>query len=136
LVDLIAHGREALFEDMDLSRTVGWVSTIFPVLLELEREAEARAAIQSIQAQLKQIPHNGINYGLLRYSRNEAEIAEKFQARPRPEVYFNYMGLTAASLSRFRQIMMKGGYFFDVGPARPSCDLRRESRRRARQSRY
>jgi len=119
MVDLIAHGREALFEDMDLSRTVGWVSTIFPVLLELEPGADARAAVRSIQAQLRQIPHNGINYGLLRYSRNEVGIAEKFQARPQPEVYFNYMGLTAASLSRFKQIMMKGGYFFDVGPARP-----------------
>jgi len=119
LVDLIAHGREALFEDMDLSRTVGWVSTIFPVLLELERDVEGREAVRSIQTQLRQIPHNGVNYGLLRYSRNDAEIAQKLQARPKPEVYFNYMGLTAATLSRFRQIMMKGGYFFDVGPARP-----------------
>ena len=52
---------------MDLSRTVGWFTTVYPALLSLDREAGPGTALQSIKEQLRAIPANGIGYGLLRY---------------------------------------------------------------------
>lgn len=92
LIDLEGHGREALFEDVDLSRTVGWFTTIFPVWLDLEGVRDAGEALKSIKAQLRRIPNKGIGYGMLRYLSEDAEIEEKMRAVPRADVSFNYLG--------------------------------------------
>ncbi len=92
LVDLEGHGREAIFEDVDLSRTVGWFTTIYPVLLELGEAWHVRDVLRSIKEQLRRIPNRGIGYGLLRYLGGEAQVAEKLQGLPRAEVSFNYLG--------------------------------------------
>jgi amino acid adenylation domain-containing protein/non-ribosomal peptide synthase protein (TIGR01720 family) len=92
LVELEGHGREELFDGVDLSRTVGWFTSAFPVLLDLS-EAETRvAALKSIKEQLRRIPHGGIGYGLLRYSNDDAEAVAQLRALPAAEVSFNYLG--------------------------------------------
>jgi NRPS condensation-like uncharacterized protein len=85
LVDLEGHGREAIFEDVDLSRTVGWFTTIFPVLLNLGKVSEPGEVLKSIKEQLRRIPNNGIGYGLLRYLSKDTEIVKKLQAIPQAE---------------------------------------------------
>jgi amino acid adenylation domain-containing protein/thioester reductase-like protein/non-ribosomal peptide synthase protein (TIGR01720 family) len=92
LVDLEGHGREPLFDDVDLSRTVGWFTTLFPVLLDLAEASDAREALQSVREQLRGIPHRGIGYGMLRYLSEDTEIVEKMRALPQAEVSFNYLG--------------------------------------------
>ena len=67
LVDLEGHGREPLFDDVDLSRTVGWFTSLFPVLLELPSVKDPGEILKSVKEQLRHIPHHGIGYGLLRY---------------------------------------------------------------------
>src|ERR687886_738282 len=91
LVDLEGHGREEILEAVDLSRTVGWFTTIFPVLLELQ-EDDPGEALKSVKEQLHGIPHRGIGYGLLRYLKEDAAITEKLRVLPQPEVSFNYLG--------------------------------------------
>jgi amino acid adenylation domain-containing protein/non-ribosomal peptide synthase protein (TIGR01720 family) len=117
-VDLISHGREPLFEDIDLSRTIGWMSIIYPVLFEVEAGADLSAALQSIAEQRRRIAHNGLGYCLLRYYRRDAEIVEKLRARPLPEVYFNYMGPVTPQSSELRQVVLMGGYVCDTAPRR------------------
>ncbi len=91
LLDLEGHGREELFEDMDLSRTAGWFTSIFPVLLDLEKfSGSSGEAIKAIKEQLRQIPQRGIGYGLLRYLKPEA--ARSLQTMPQAQVSFNYLG--------------------------------------------
>jgi amino acid adenylation domain-containing protein/non-ribosomal peptide synthase protein (TIGR01720 family) len=91
LIDLEGHGREELFEDIDLSRTVGWFTSIFPVLLDLRTTAnDTGAALIAIKEQLHCIPHHGIGYGLLRYLNKKA--ASQLQALPQAQVSFNYFG--------------------------------------------
>ncbi|HEX6290386.1 MAG TPA: amino acid adenylation domain-containing protein [Herpetosiphonaceae bacterium] len=90
-LDLEGHGREDLFERVDLSRTVGWFTTIFPVLLDLEASHEPGRAIKAIKERLRQIPQRGIGYGLLRHL-GPAEIQEQLSDRPASEVGFNYLG--------------------------------------------
>lgn len=85
------HGREQLIKDLDLSRTVGWFTSIFPVRLELpvsEGEWEPGRALKSIKEQLRKVPRRGIGYGLLRYLKNGSGLA----AMPEPTMVFNYFG--------------------------------------------
>lgn len=92
LTDLEGHGREAIFEDVDISRTVGWFTTLFPVLLDLRCISEPGEALKTVKETLRCIPNQGIGYGLLRYLSGEPEATEKFHAPPQAEVSFNYLG--------------------------------------------
>ncbi len=95
LVDVEGHGREAVIEGLDISRTVGWFTTIFPVLLDLETgrsDMELGNVIKIVKEQVRGIPRNGIGYGLLRYMSNEAEIRAALPAMPQAEISFNYLG--------------------------------------------
>ncbi|MEG1039170.1 MAG: amino acid adenylation domain-containing protein [Pseudomonas sp.] len=83
LVLLEGHGREALFDDVDLSRTVGWFTSLFP--LRLSPMGEAGAALKAVKEQLRAVPDKGIGYGVLRY----------LGAAPLPAqtgILFNYLG--------------------------------------------
>ncbi len=92
LVDMEGHGREDLFEDVDLSRTVGWFTTLFPLRLKLEAINEPGEALKSVKEQLRRIPNRGIGYGVLRYLNKNAATSKKLQARPQAQVSFNYLG--------------------------------------------
>ncbi len=97
LIDLEGHGREELFDGVDLSRTVGWFTGIFPVLLVLPRFCSSGEAIKSIKEQLRGIPHKGMGYGLLQYL-GTAELAARLKSQPSPQVTFNYLGQFGQSL--------------------------------------
>ncbi|NUT98557.1 MAG: AMP-binding protein, partial [Saccharothrix sp.] len=59
------HGREELFDDVDLSRTVGWFTTVYPVALDVPREWGA--ALKAVKEQLRAVPRRGIGFGALRH---------------------------------------------------------------------
>jgi amino acid adenylation domain-containing protein/non-ribosomal peptide synthase protein (TIGR01720 family) len=92
LVELEGHGREQLFADVDLSRTVGWFTAVFPVLLQLEEGENPGLALKTVEEQLRQVPNRGIGYGLLRYLTQDSTIPLKLQALAKAEVLFNYLG--------------------------------------------
>jgi amino acid adenylation domain-containing protein/non-ribosomal peptide synthase protein (TIGR01720 family) len=92
LIEIEGHGREAIFEDVDLSRTAGWFTTIFPVRLELGRAANPGDALRSIKEQLHRVPRRGIGYGLLRYLSQNTELRDTLKTLPQAEVAFNYLG--------------------------------------------
>ena len=92
LIELEGHGREEILANTDLSRTVGWFTTIFPVLLDLGANLEPGEAIKTTKEQLRRIPNRGINYGVLRYLSNDASIREKLTNLPQAAVRFNYLG--------------------------------------------
>jgi len=89
--NLEGHGRENLFEDVDLSRTLGWFTSIFPVLLQLpeaQGDWQPGEALKSIKEQVRQIPRRGIGYGILRYLVPNSGLGKE----PEPWVVFNYLG--------------------------------------------
>ncbi|HET9223340.1 MAG TPA: condensation domain-containing protein, partial [Roseiflexaceae bacterium] len=92
LVDLEGHGREELWDGLDLSRTVGWFTAIFPVALELAPDVNPVAALKSIKEQLAYIPRRGIGYSLLRYLSGDADLVAKLRELPQAEISFNYLG--------------------------------------------
>jgi amino acid adenylation domain-containing protein/non-ribosomal peptide synthase protein (TIGR01720 family) len=85
-VDLEHHGR--VLEGLDLSRTVGWLSATYPVLLEIDPESSIDAQIHTVKRQLADIPDSGRAYGILKYLRN----APGLQGPDVAEVRFNYLG--------------------------------------------
>jgi microcystin synthetase protein McyA len=95
LVHLEGHGREDLFDDVDLSRTVGWFTVLAPLVLSLENSSGEGEALQSVKEQLRQVPQGGLSFGLLRYLSQEAAIREQLAALPQPQVSFNYAGRSA-----------------------------------------
>ncbi|MEW5929568.1 MAG: non-ribosomal peptide synthase/polyketide synthase, partial [Gemmatimonadota bacterium] len=91
-VDLEGHGRaEERVEGADLSRTVGWFTSVYPVVLELPGGGDAGASLKAVKEQLRAVPGKGTGYGLLRHlsgSEAGAELARAAEA----EVVFNYLG--------------------------------------------
>src|SRR5439155_5018479 len=92
LVDLEGHGREEqLLDGADLSRTVGWLTTIFPVALGLAGD-DWGATLKSVKEQLRAVPRRGLGYGALRYLRQGVPAAADLARGPEPQVSFNYLG--------------------------------------------
>ena len=86
---LEGHGREALFDDVDLTRSVGWFTTKYP--LALTPQATLGATIQAVKEQVRAVPDNGIGYGVLRYL-GEPSTRAAFAGRALPRITFNYLG--------------------------------------------
>ena len=92
LLALEGHGREEIFDDVDLSRTVGWFTSVFPVLLDLGKTSHPVEALKLIKEQLRGIPNKGMGYGVLRYLSKDTARVESLQSLPQAEVIFNYLG--------------------------------------------
>ncbi|MCF4994541.1 amino acid adenylation domain-containing protein [Pseudomonas syringae] len=89
LIQLEGHGREALFDDVDLTRTVGWFTSLFPV--RLTPAALPGDSIKQIKEQLRAIPNKGIGFGALRYL-GSADAQQSLRSLPTPRITFNYLG--------------------------------------------
>lgn len=81
------HGRESLGEDQDLTRTVGWFTSMYPVVLP-SSGADDRQAIRETKEALRRIPHRGVSYGVSRYL-SSTPLAP---SRQQPALVFNYLG--------------------------------------------
>ena len=92
LVDLEGHGREDIAPDLDLSRTVGWFTTLYPVRLELPGVPGPGPALTAVKEQLRHVPQRGLGYGLLRHLHPDAALATRLQALPPRPISFNYLG--------------------------------------------
>ncbi len=86
------HGRDVLPDGPDCSRTVGWFTSAYPVLLKTLPGANLGKRIKSIKEQLRHIPGHGAPYGLLRYLRKESTYRDALASTPEPDVAFNYLG--------------------------------------------
>ncbi|WP_329048685.1 amino acid adenylation domain-containing protein [Streptomyces violaceus] len=101
-IELEGHGREGQFVagsagfDPELSRTVGWFTTLFPVTVDpgtaadLTTPAYLTAALKAVKEDLARVPDSGVSYGALRYL-----TGSEFDT-PAPQVLFNYLGRFAA----------------------------------------
>jgi non-ribosomal peptide synthase protein (TIGR01720 family) len=88
---LEGHGREHLFDDVDLSRTAGWFTSLFPVVLPVTPASSPGDALASVRQSLSALPNKGIGFGLLRYLRQDS-LSDSLQSLPSPELSFNYLG--------------------------------------------
>ncbi|MGJ4971817.1 amino acid adenylation domain-containing protein [Bradyrhizobium sp. HKCCYLRH1073] len=90
VIELEGHGREDVFADVDLTRTVGWFTSAFPVRLDGGSETD-RALITRVKETLRAMPDRGLGYGVLRYL-GAKEHRDALAATPNPRIVFNYLG--------------------------------------------
>jgi amino acid adenylation domain-containing protein/non-ribosomal peptide synthase protein (TIGR01720 family) len=94
LVDFESHGRREFKDHIDLSRTVGWFTTISPVLVQVEADAPLGETLKSVKEQIRRIPEDGFAYMLHKYLSPDAELRSQLRALSKPEIMFNYLGQT------------------------------------------
>jgi len=66
-VELEGHGREPFIPGIDVSRTIGWFTSQYPVILDMTRAENLSHTIKGVKETLRRVPHKGIDYGILRY---------------------------------------------------------------------
>ncbi|MER6470635.1 non-ribosomal peptide synthase/polyketide synthase [Streptomyces collinus] len=96
-LDLEGHGREDILDEVDLSRTVGWFTTVHPVALHVPEPADLgpgrdwRSLVKSVRRQLRAVPGNGLGFGALR-TFGPPEVRERLGRAAHGQVVFNYLG--------------------------------------------
>lgn len=103
LLDLEGHGREEALTAGDVTRTVGWFTSLYPVRLDAEVSdwddvwaagPAVGRALKQVKEQLAALPDRGVGHGLLRYL--NPDTAPQLTGPARPQVLFNYLGRVAA----------------------------------------
>lgn len=85
---LEGHGRGDVDTATDLSRTVGWFTAFYPVLIEAD--GDVTSALLAVKESLRRVPHDGVGYGSLRHLHDQPFA----RAEDLGELRFNYLGQT------------------------------------------
>jgi amino acid adenylation domain-containing protein/non-ribosomal peptide synthase protein (TIGR01720 family) len=88
---LEGHGREPVLPELDVSRTVGWFTSLYPFVLEKTSDRDLGYQIRTVKERLRRLPNKGIGYGVLRYL-TPAELLQGTNLEFTPELVFNYLG--------------------------------------------
>jgi non-ribosomal peptide synthase protein (TIGR01720 family) len=116
LVDLEGHGREEVSEEMEVTRTVGWFTSIYPVRLEVgggegggrgEGRGRIEAVLKRVKEQMRGIPKRGLGYGLLRYMSGAGGAGARLAEGGQAEVSFNYLGQVDQVVGEERLLQVK-----------------------------
>jgi non-ribosomal peptide synthase protein (TIGR01720 family) len=123
MFDMEGHGRESLFDDVNIARTVGWFTTVFPVILRAAGDADWHdpvEAVKIVKEQFLALPLNGLSHGLLAAKSRDPEDTRVIADAPRAQLLFNYLGQVdedSATADLLRLLDDR------CGPARsPRCD--------------
>lgn len=100
------HGREALPNEVDVSRTVGWFTSIFPVVLEATSKTQDRHHYQLITTKemLRHVPNHGVHYNILKWHNHH-----EFEAKLMPQVSFNFFGTLDNESGEFQILSAASG---------------------------
>jgi amino acid adenylation domain-containing protein len=85
---LESHGRHPLQSNLDISRTIGWFTTLYPFHIRLSDKLTDQALLKLVQDRMDQMPNRGMGYVLLK----ELQPCRSLQTTPHPEISFNYLG--------------------------------------------
>lgn len=92
-VDLEGHGREEdLFDHVDVSKTIGWFTSMYPILLNLEGAGDISACINDTKNKLRLLPHRGLSYGVIKYLQDQ-QLLYPVESAP-SQILFNFLGKT------------------------------------------
>ncbi|MCB2311584.1 condensation domain-containing protein [Clostridium tagluense] len=99
LVELEGHGREQIINNIDISRTVGWFTSLFPVLLDVSYKDNLSRQIKEVKENLRKVPNKGIGYNILKNLLGRENIME-LNLNYIPQVCFNYLGQFDAEINK------------------------------------
>ncbi|MEC1790046.1 surfactin non-ribosomal peptide synthetase SrfAA [Bacillus vallismortis] len=90
-VHLEGHGREEIIEDLIISRTVGWFTSMYPMVLDMKHADDLGYQLKKMKEDIRHVPNKGVGYCILRYltaPEHKEDVAFSIQ----PDVSFNYLG--------------------------------------------
>ncbi|MDU0154791.1 surfactin non-ribosomal peptide synthetase SrfAA [Bacillus cabrialesii] len=90
-VHLEGHGREEIIEDLTISRTVGWFTSMYPMVLDMKHADDLGYQLKQMKEDIRHVPNKGVGYGILRYL-TAPEHKEEMAFSIQPDVSFNYLG--------------------------------------------
>ncbi|AWD89305.1 non-ribosomal peptide synthetase [Bacillus velezensis] len=99
-IEMEGHGRETIDREIAIDRTVGWFTSVYPIILETKDTVEE--SILEAKQTLKQVPNHGIGYGILRY------LGEHSGLEMSAAITFNYLGELDNEIDRIEGISMSG----------------------------
>jgi amino acid adenylation domain-containing protein/non-ribosomal peptide synthase protein (TIGR01720 family) len=111
LIEVESHGREETVGAVDLTRTVGWFTVLYPLVVEVG-EGSWSEKLRRVKEQQRQVPQGGIGYGVLRYLSGASEVREQLAGQPQAEVSFSYAG--SGEVEQPREGIL-------AGPAQENC---------------
>jgi amino acid adenylation domain-containing protein/non-ribosomal peptide synthase protein (TIGR01720 family) len=114
LIALEGHGREVLSGELDVGRTLGWFTSLFPV--RLHAGDTFKHTLAGVRQTVRGLPDKGVGFGLLRYLGNP-DVRQQLAQLPEPKVVFNYLGQFDQDLGdgRFRPSNVSVGALIDPG---------------------
>jgi len=107
MIELEGHGREEMDSNLNISRTIGWFTSLYPVHLKVADEA-LDFNIKSLKEQLRKVPNKGFNFGVLKY------LKSNFHEQDGHYVRFNYLGDYESNMKRKTFQLANVGYEFDT----------------------
>ena len=124
-LEMEGHGREELFSDIDLSQTVGWFTSVYPVCISCESDNFGEL-IKTVKEQYRQMPNNGIGYSILKELTADKVIVDLSQRISAERINFNYLGQfnqTAANDTEFPIAVESRGKSNAIQPATVGLSL-------------
>jgi non-ribosomal peptide synthase protein (TIGR01720 family) len=102
IIGLEGHGREQLVTTIDTARTVGWFTSVYPLLTEVKPGMQDADVIKQVKEQLRKVPDKGIGFGVLRYINKESSL----QRQSCWNIGFNYLGQSDNVINKSRWFNM------------------------------
>jgi len=90
-VHLEGHGREDILDGLNITRTVGWFTSMYPMILEMKHADDLSYQLKQMKEDIRHIPNKGVGYGILRYV-TAPEHKENLSFEIDPDISFNYLG--------------------------------------------
>ena len=119
LVSLEGHGREDIIPNMNITRTIGWFTSIYPVILDCEKSYDIGYYVKVVKEGLRKIPNKGVGYNILKYITPKEYISD-LEFKLNPQISFNYLG-------QFDNDVDKG--VFNISSISTGDDISKESNR-------
>ncbi len=91
VVNLEGHGREQIIENLDISETVGWFTSQYPVVIDVKNSGNKALLIKTVKEILRKVPNKGLGYGILRYMSGDENVKASM-LKLKSEIGFNYLG--------------------------------------------
>ena len=91
LINLEGHGREKILESIDITRTIGWFTSQYPVVIDIDASKDISYTIKNTKETLRKVPNKGIGHGILKYI-TPKEYTKEINFKLKPEISFNYLG--------------------------------------------
>jgi non-ribosomal peptide synthase protein (TIGR01720 family) len=91
-LEMEGHGREELFGTLDITETVGWFTSVYPLVITFNSDRDFGELIKSVKEEYRALPYNGIGYGVLTKLAKDTQLCSLESKRQNQTIVFNYLG--------------------------------------------